>query len=190
VTDRIPAAIVDQFEARRIKYVRHYRPHVDLPWQTVFQVDTRDGVAEFCARHDIEHEWLDDETLRTAQICQGTAHHPITGERLWFNQAPLFHASSLGAADARSLTACFGADRLPRHCYYGDGGELSADDLRVVREAFEAEIVVFRWETGDVLLLDNMLVAHGRRPFKGDRKIVAALLDPSSPDTDGPTHGS
>jgi len=60
----------------------------------------------------------------------------------------------------------------------------------VVREAFEAETVVFRWETGDVLLLDNMLVAHGRRPFKGDRKIVAALLDPSSPDTDGPTHGS
>jgi alpha-ketoglutarate-dependent taurine dioxygenase len=181
VTGRIPASIVDAFEARGVKYVRHYRRYVDLPWETVFQVQDRDALAEFCASSDIVHEWIDDETLRTSQVCQGVARHPVTGERLWFNQAAMFHSSSLGADAERSMVACFGRDRLPRQAYYGDGSEISVDDLEKVGAAFEAEAVVFRWEAGDVLLLDNMLVAHGRRPFKGERKVIAALLDPSAP---------
>jgi hypothetical protein len=181
VTSRIPASILDTFEARGVKYVRHYRPYVDLPWETVFQTQDRGVLAEFCAANDIAHEWLDGETLRTSQVCQGVARHPVTGERLWFNQAAMFHSSSLGADAERSMVACFGRDQLPRQAYYGDGGEIAVDDLDAVRAAFEAEGSVFRWEAGDVLLLDNMLVAHGRRPFKGERKVIAALLDPSAP---------
>ena len=30
-------------------------------------------------------------------------------------------------------------------------------------------------QAGDVLMLDNMLAAHGRRPFKGRRKILVAM---------------
>ena len=180
-TGRIPNEIIDRFEQRGVKYVRHYQPHIDLPWETVFQVHDRKALAEFCSSNDIDHEWLDGETLRTSQVCQGVARHPVTGERLWFNQAAMFHSSSLGPEGEKSLIACVGRDRLPRQAYYGDGGEIPGADLDVVRAAFEAESVVFRWEAGDVLLLDNMLVAHGRRPFKGNRKVVAALLDPSEP---------
>ncbi|MDA2921410.1 TauD/TfdA family dioxygenase, partial [Desulfobacterota bacterium AH_259_B03_O07] len=31
------------------------------------------------------------------------------------------------------------------------------------------------WQKGDVMVLDNYLVAHGRRPFKGPRKILVAM---------------
>ncbi|MFC5743629.1 TauD/TfdA family dioxygenase [Dyella tabacisoli] len=179
VTRRIGDRIVDQFEARKVRYVRHYHPHVDLPWQTVFQVSDRESLAAFCASHEIACEWLDAETLRTEQVCQGTARHPVTSERIWFNQAHMFHASNLGAEAESSLAACFGRDRLPRQAYYGDGGEIAVEDLDEVRAAFEAEAMAFRWQAGDVLLLDNMLTAHGRRPFKGERRVITALLDPS-----------
>jgi len=37
--------------------------------------------------------------------------------------------------------------------------------------------VAFPWETHDVLLLDNMLVCHGRKPYKGERTILVAMGD-------------
>ena len=43
------------------------------------------------------------------------------------------------------------------------------------RLALRAETVTFPWRRGDVLLLDNMLTAHGRRPFTGDRRVLVAM---------------
>ena len=181
VTSRIGAALVEKFARLQVRYVRHYRPYVDLPWQIVFQTEDRSEVAEFCSRHDIAHEWLDEETLRTVQRCQGVARHPVTNETVFFNQAHLFHPSSLGAASAAGLLELFGADRLPRSACFGDGSEITDEELAVVRAAFEREVIVFSWQKGDVLLLDNMRFAHGRRPFTGNRKVLAGLCRSHSP---------
>src|SRR5262249_5698532 len=64
--------LVDRFETRRVRYVRHYRPHIDIAWEVVFQTSDRAEVAAYCDAHGIEHEWLDATTLRTAQTNQGT----------------------------------------------------------------------------------------------------------------------
>ena len=37
--------------------------------------------------------------------------------------------------------------------------------------------VSFQWKQGDILMVDNMLTAHARKPFRGDRKIVVALAE-------------
>ena len=47
-----------------------------------------------------------------------------------------------------------------------------------VLEAYRAEKVAYPWEQGDVLLLDNMSVAHARDPYKGERKVVVAMVEP------------
>jgi hypothetical protein len=98
----------------------------------------------------------------------------------------LFHVTSLGPAGAQSLIQLFGADRLPRQSKYGDGGEFAPEDLEEVRAAFRQHEVSFPWQPGDVLLLDNMQVAHGRRPFRGQRKVLASLLDARSRYAAGP----
>jgi alpha-ketoglutarate-dependent taurine dioxygenase len=38
--------------------------------------------------------------------------------------------------------------------------------------------VQFTWEKGDVLMVDNMLTAHSRRPFLGERKILVGMAEP------------
>ena len=178
VNAAIGESLIDKFERRGVKYVRHYRPYVDVPWQKVFRTEDRSVVAEFCAAHDIGHEWLDADTLRTTQVCQGAGTHPITRERTFFNQAHLFHISSLGDAPAKAMMEVFGLDKLPRQTFFGDGGEIPAEDLATVRAAFAGSSITFPWCAGDILLLDNMQFAHGRRPFKGKRQVVAALLEP------------
>lgn len=178
VTARLSDTLLDSFENLGVRYIRHYHEGTDLPWQTVFQTEDREVLASYCESHGIEHEWLGQNTLRTTQRCHGVAYHPVTKERLFFNQAHLFHVSNLGDAGARALIEVFGIDQLPRNATYGDGTEINVSDLQTVRNAFVAEAVVFSWQAGDVVVVDNMQVAHGRRAFKGRREVLAAMSDP------------
>lgn len=181
----IPALLLDEFTARGVCYVRHYHEGVDIPWQVTFQTKDRDSVGEFCRSNGIRFEWLDGTLLRTEQICQGTATYPATGERVFFNQAHVFHPSALGGNSETALVKLFGRDRLPRTAYFGDGGELPATGLEEIRRAFSRHARDVAWQLGDVLLLDNMRVAHGRRSYTGSRRVLAALLDPVSAESAG-----
>ncbi len=64
----------------------------------------------------------------------------------------------------------------PSSPFYGDGGDIENSVLQTIRATYEKHRVAVPWERGDLLMLDNMLVAHGRQPFKGPRKV--AMSDP------------
>jgi alpha-ketoglutarate-dependent taurine dioxygenase len=176
VTRSIGSALLEKFAELRVKYLRTYRPMIDLPWQTVFQTDDPKQVGWYCEGHGIGYRWLDDQVLQTTQVCQGAAVHPVSGERVFFNQAHLFHLSSVGAKNANTLTMLFGVEGVPRHAQFGDGSAILAAELDCIRGAFAAHAISFPWRPGDILYLDNMQVAHGRRPFRGRRTQLAALL--------------
>lgn len=178
VYEAIPEAVRKKFEEKGVLYVRNYRPGLDVSWQEVFQTEDRDAAEEFCRARDIELEWLSGGRLRTRQVCQAVAVHPRTGETVWFNQAHLFHVSSLRPEVRKFLLDELGEEELPRNTYYGDGSPIEEEALDQIRRAFEEVSVVFPWQEKDVLLLDNMLVAHGRRPYEGKRKVVVAMGEP------------
>lgn len=177
VYERIPAELRDRFAEKEVMYVRNYRSGIDLPWTEVFQTEDRSEVEEFCRKAGMEWEWKDDG-LRTRQICQAVAQHPKTGKMLWFNQAHLFHVSALEPEVREALLEVCSEDELPRNTYYGDGTPIDEADLDVVRKIYKETQVAFPWEEGDVLMLDNMSVAHGRTPFKGERKIRVGMTEP------------
>jgi len=74
----------------------------------------------------------------------------------------------------------FGEENLPYNTYYGDGSKIEESAAREVQEAYDAEKIIFPWKDGDVLLLDNMTMAHGRQPYKGSRKVIVAMVEPYS----------
>lgn len=181
VTNRIDMSIRTRFAAKRVMYIRNYRKGIDIPWQTVFQTDFKAKVEEYCAKHEIEFEWTDADSLRTKQVCQAFATHPRTGAVTWFNSATLFHPSSLDSRSRKALNRMFKEDDFPRNVRFGDGSAIQDAELDNIRMAFESEMEIFEWRAGDVLILDNMLTAHGRTPYKGARRVLAAMSDLVSP---------
>ncbi|ATB41107.1 taurine catabolism dioxygenase tauD/tfdA [Cystobacter fuscus] len=180
VTQRLGPELLQRFAERKVMYVRNYGSGVDLPWEVVFQTKERSEVERFCQEQGIDFEWKQDGGLRTRQVCQGVAEHPQTGETLWFNQAHLFHVSSVGAAARQSLQELFGEEGLPRNARFGDGSPIPEEVLEQVREAFRVECIEYPWQRGDVLLVDNMLAAHGRSPYSGPRRVLVAMSEPYS----------
>jgi alpha-ketoglutarate-dependent taurine dioxygenase len=183
VTAAIPEQVKARFQQKGVMYVRNYGSGADLPWETVFQTTVKEEVERFCREHAIDYEWT-AQGLRTKQVCQAMARHRRTGELLWFNQAHLFHPSALEEPVRQALEVLFKPEDLPRNAFYGDGTELEPDVLATIRAAFDGATFEFPWEHGDVLFVDNMLVAHGRRPFKGPRKVLVAMSEPYSSNAD------
>jgi alpha-ketoglutarate-dependent taurine dioxygenase len=175
---RIDPVLRRRFEQKRLMYVRNYGNGLDLPWQDAFNTDDRTEAERYCRAQDIAFEWKDDGELRTRQVCQAVARHPRTGQDVWFNQAHLFHVSNLAPAVRESLLMLVDSDLdLPRNVYYGDGSPIEESALQEIRGVLDACTVMFPWVEGDVLMLDNMLAAHGRSTFKGARKIVVAMAE-------------
>jgi alpha-ketoglutarate-dependent taurine dioxygenase len=171
-------ALRRRFEEQGVMYVRNYGEGLDLSWTDVFQTSRKEDVEAFCRATGIQFEWRPDGRLRTVQVCQAVADHPVTGERVWFNQAHLFHITSLKPEARELLLSMLGEEDLPRNTYYGDGSPIEPSVLDEIQAVYRELSVLFPWEEGDVLLLDNMLTAHGRAPFAGPRKILVGMAEP------------
>jgi alpha-ketoglutarate-dependent taurine dioxygenase len=180
VLERISPETRRKFEERGVMYARNYNDGFGLSWQETFQTSDAREVEKYCAEHQIEFEWKDGDRLRTRQIRPAVRRHPVTGEAVWFNHAAFFHLSSLEPSVRAALLKNLGEENLPYNTYYGDGSRIEESEAAEVRAAYQAEKIIFPWKDGDVLLLDNMTMAHGREPYKGTRKVIVAMVEPYS----------
>jgi alpha-ketoglutarate-dependent taurine dioxygenase len=178
---RIPEKIRERFARDGWMLVRNFVTGYGVSWETAFQTKDRDEVTRYCQEHGIECEWRTSEHLRIRQRRAAIARHPVTGELVWFNHATFFHISTLDLETRNSLLAEFAEEDLPYNTYYSDGSPIEPEVLEILRGAYEAETIKFPWREHDLLLLDNMLVAHARSPFSGPRKILVGMAEPFQP---------
>jgi len=174
---RIGAQTRQRLTERDYCYVRNFGGGLGLGWREAFQTDDRTEVERYCQRHDISYQWTGSDRLTTRQIRPVIRRHPVTGEVVWFNHLTFFNVHNFGADIAKTLLS-LGRDRIPNNTLYGDGADIEPEVIAELRAAYESEKVVVPWRTGDILMLDNMLVAHGRQPFKPPRQIVVGMTEP------------
>lgn len=175
----IHGEIRTEFEEKKCRYIRYFYPGIDLSWQTVFQTENRKIVEAYCITNSIEYKWLCDPKgpeLMTAQTCESVMIHPSKKIPCWFNQAHLFHPASLNPTDYKMLTQNINADMLPRNVTFGDGSAIPTSMIKEILKIYDNESIIFDWQQGDVLVIDNILFAHGRMAFDGPRKVVVAMF--------------
>lgn len=188
VTRRLAGPTLARFQARGVMYRRNFRR--DPPGTGVglyhrrladaFPTDDPHRIEALCTERGLAWQWMGDGSLTLTHVGPATVRHPATGAVVWFNQASTLHlnARSVGPLALQQIRrACARGAAWPCEIRFGDGTPMDDSDLAPVYDALDAEETCFDWRQGDVLWLDNRLVAHGRRPYGGRREILVALLD-------------
>jgi len=174
-------AVREPFEALGVLYVKYM--HGDSTaalgrgksWQDHFETEDREAVAAYLRAGEVEFEWHDDNGLTTRQRRPAFVPHHHDGRPVWFNQASLWHLSNFPKRVQANLRKLLGEDRLPTQAYFGNGDPIPDDAMDHVRRVCLDASTRFRWQRGDLLILDNLTVAHGRTPFAGPRRILVAM---------------
>lgn len=176
----LDAKIIARFAEKKLMYVRNFIDGLDVSWQQFFQTSDKARVEEYCRKAGMDFEWKGENRLTTRQVCQAVARHPHTGEMVFFNQVQLHHISCLDPDVRESMLSMFKEEDLPRTVYYGDGSVIEDSVVEEISAVYEQIAVRFQWQSSDVIMLDNMMVAHARDPFEGSRKILVAMAEIAS----------
>lgn len=167
----------EKFQLKGIRYVRCFSEGLDVDWRIFFRSSSRMEVEAQCRRANFGFEWRGHDSLQVWKVCPAFRVHPETGEEVFFNQVLIHHPAALEQGVRQSLLRLFGEEHMPRDARYGDGSRIEDSVVEEVINACRESAVSFPWQEGDILLLDNMLTAHSRSPFTGERRILVALGD-------------
>lgn len=167
-----------KFEATGWMLVRNYGNGLGPSWQKAFNTDDINEVKAYCQKAAIDLQIIDEHHIRTRQVRPAIRRHIHTGEPVWFNHAAFWHPSSLCPVIRKELVSQFGEDALTYNTLFGDGSTIPDHVITHINEAYQKATVSFPWQQGDLLLMDNMLVSHGRAPFKGKRRVIVSMGEP------------
>ena len=178
VLDALPAELVSRFEREGWLLTRNYNDDIGASVDDAFGTDDRGAVESYCRANAIEFEWQPDGGLRTWQHRSAVVHHPVTGQRCWFNQIAFLNERTLDPEVREFLVDMYGADALPFNTRFGNGSPVSEDVVELLNEVYEAHTIREPWQAGDLMLVDNVRTAHSREPYEGPREVLVAMADP------------
>ncbi len=186
--EALPQELGQRFIENGIRYVRNWRNR-DLDdwradpvyqhhsWQDRFASEDRALVGAQLRERGADFRWEDDGSLTFWTELPGITYHPVTGERLFFNQmiAQTKHRVMFGGKQVHE--GPYGDTFVrPHFVTFSDGTSLNDEAYMVIHNEMERRKVAFPWQAGDVMILENKFTAHGRHPYEGPRDIQVKLL--------------
>jgi hypothetical protein len=175
----ISPKLLQKLKAHGVSYVQRMKKSdksfgFGRTWSEVFETEDPAEVEKFCTASGIKFEWNGDEIVVT-HTRGPTAVHPVDGQEVWFNQGEQWHHSSLSEDVQKFLAKKVGLDKVPHHARFGNGEEFSVEELKEIRDVYARCSRRFQWEAGDVLIFDNIRLAHGRDSYLGPREVFFAM---------------
>lgn len=171
----IDPEVLNEVRTKGLMYVRNFSKGVDPSWEAFFHSSDKPTVEKMCTDAGSEFEWTAGGGLRVINRAPGIVKHPKTKQDMFFNQVQIHHIYCVDEDTREGLRALFDEQDLPRNVYYGDGSPIPDETMEHLGQKFEEIAVRFKWQKGDMIMLDNMLVTHARDTFEGPRHIVVAM---------------
>ncbi|KAK2654633.1 hypothetical protein Ddye_014489 [Dipteronia dyeriana] len=134
-------------------------------WKSTFLTNDKSVTEERAATLGMKLEWMEDGGVKSIMGPIPAIKYDKSRQRkIWFNSMV---AAYTGWKDARNDPV--------KAVTFGDGEPLPADIIYDCLRILEEECVAIPWQKGDVLLIDNWAVLHGRRPTNSTRRVLASL---------------
>src|SRR3989449_2408671 len=177
VLHALPTELIERFERVGWLLIRNYNDEIGASIAEAFGTDDRRAVERDCRANAIKFEWQSDGALRTWQRRSAVVHHPLTGQRCWFNQVAFLNEWTMDPELREYLVDTYGEDGLPFNTRFGNGDAIGADVVQAINEVYEANPIREGWQAGDLMLVDNVRTAHARERFEGPREVLVAMAD-------------
>ncbi|KAK3083105.1 hypothetical protein FSP39_014065 [Pinctada imbricata] len=134
-------------------------------WQSTYGTTDRTS-AEKSARELVASvEWLPDGCMRTkTEILPAIREDTRTGKKTWFNSIIAVYRGWKDSRNSPETSITF-----------GDGSPMPPAVMDKLEQILNDLAVDFSWTKGDVVVVDNRQVLHGRRTFTPPRRILASL---------------
>jgi alpha-ketoglutarate-dependent taurine dioxygenase len=176
----LPDELVARFERAGWELIRNHNDLIGIGWAEAFGTPDRAAVEDYLRAGGVRWEWTADGGLRTHRVRPAVIRHPVSGERLWFNQIAFLNEWTMDPTVREYLVLEFGADALPFTTRCGDGTPLDRATVDLINDVYARHTVREPWRDGDVLVVDNLRMAHSREPYEGEREVVVAFGAPVS----------
>ncbi len=167
---RIPD-FVELCELRGLKYTNVMPAEADLAsgmgrsWQSTLRAADRNEAETRLQQLGYTWEWLPDGCLRATTPVLAAVRQLPDGRKVFFNQ---LIAAYQGWKDTRNDPS--------KAITLGDGTPLNRDHVQLASDLAQQLTFDVPWQQGDVALVDNFVVMHGRRTFRGKRQVLASLV--------------
>jgi alpha-ketoglutarate-dependent taurine dioxygenase len=178
VLNALPADLVARFERDGWMLTRSYNDEIGASIAEAFGTDDRGAVESYCRANAIGFEWQPDCGLRTWQRRSAVVHHPVTGQRCWFNQIAFLNEWTIDPEVREYLVEMYGADGLPFNTRFGNGDPIGADVVELLNQVYVDNTMREPWQAGDLMLVDNIRTAHSREAYLGPREVLVGMADP------------
>eukprot|EP01138_Halocafeteria_seosinensis_P003166 gb/GECG01003239.1/.p1 GENE.gb/GECG01003239.1/~~gb/GECG01003239.1/.p1 ORF type:complete len:423 (+),score=24.21 gb/GECG01003239.1/:1-1269(+) len=180
-------------------------------WEALFGTSDKHEINRECQKTSQNVEWNGDD-LRITNEAGPTRVHPETGEVAMSNHLLIFHPCMFGQESWHVFKRTWRLVEFLKFiigtifCWlylllvdsrdsgmntlYADGTDtpVSTKTIGHIRDVSWKHMIFPKWEKGDVLMIDNRIVSHGRQPSAPPRKILVAwspaVQDPA------PLHGA
>ena len=162
---------VDACEALGVRYSQTMPAEEDLSsgqgrsWRSTLSVTDRQQAEQRLQKLGYRWEWQRDDGLRVTTPVLPAVRTLPSGAKVFFNQ---LIAAYRGWQDARN--------QADKSICLGDGSAIDVNAMATAIALADELTFDIDWQSGDVALLDNFLVMHGRRTFTGERRVLASLV--------------
>ncbi len=136
-------------------------------WKSTLRAETSEEAEARLKEIEYDWEWLSDGSLRATTPVLPAVRDLGDGRKAFFNQ---LIAAFQGWKDERNDPS--------KAIRFGDGSPLDREAVNIATDLAYELAFDLPWQKGDAVLVDNFVTMHGRRTFKGTRKVLASLADP------------
>ncbi|MEM1315131.1 MAG: TauD/TfdA family dioxygenase [Pseudomonadota bacterium] len=155
----LPEDIQAIFRERKLRYRRIYD---EAAWTKAYRTDDLNEVRRLCREKGVALTENADGTIETVHVCHAWHETP----------AGIGFINSVLVWIAREYISKMDDSRLR----FEDGEELPIDTVYKIHEISQGLTQNIDWRPGDVAIVDNYRVMHGRRAYEDDGRDIIMRL--------------
>ncbi len=168
----------EYFSEHKLKYIRHLTRE---EWPVAFQTNALDDLRAWCVKNDSTLTENPDGSMTIEYVCSAVSRERVENQDVFINNLFVIHSAEqaiLSGAAAKALS-------LPRNACpivvrLENDAEIPQEIIAQLEQAANKLSAKVSWQAGDVLMIDNTRILHGRKKSPdAARNIYVRMGEPA-----------